>query len=205
MEGRGKIWKKECSKILHFKIRFKIQILDSEFKSAEKKEHFFEHLNFKFERAEEEKRNGGNFETFEDIILIRSSKIWFSFKFERGETFEDATCLKIGSRWKVFRKSGRKKEWKVEVWEEIRVLCRSNWTNLTRNNVALEIKKRRFKAYWPPSASKRAGDLELLEQTFCTVFLHRLCRMCERGGESHYGIVQEELKRKGKKKRKRIT
>lgn len=23
--------------------------------------------------------------------------------------FEDATCLKIGSRWKVFRKSGRKK------------------------------------------------------------------------------------------------
>lgn len=109
IEGRGKIWKKECSKILHFKIRFKIQILDSEFKSAEKEEHFFEHLNFKFERAEEEKRNGGNFETFEDIILTRSSKIWFSFKFERGETFEDATCLKIGSRWKVFRKSGRKK------------------------------------------------------------------------------------------------
>lgn len=27
--------------------------------------------------------------------------------------------------------------------------------------------------------------------------------MCERGGESHYGIVQEELKRKGKKKKEK--
>lgn len=110
---------------------------------------------------------------------------------------------KLARDGKSFENVEEKRERKMEVWGEIWVLCRSNWTNLTRNNVALEIKERRFKAYWPPSASKRAEDLELLEQTFCTVFLHRLCRMCERGGESHYGIVQEELKRKGKKKKKK--
>lgn len=130
-------------------------------------------------------------------------------KFDSPLNLKEERLSKMLHVWKLardgksFEKVEEKREWKVEVWEEIRVLCRSNWTNLTRNNVALEIKKRRFKAYWPPSASKRAGDLELLEQTFCTVFLHRLCRMCERGGESHYGIVQEELKRKGKKKKEK--